>query len=113
MTRFLSAALAGLSLAAVPALAQTMTIEFAEADGTTAVWVFMEDGIAIGPDGMMATYTYDEAARTLCGEIEGGDPPRMCATFAEANEEPAVGDTSAYTTDAGTAGTATIIAIEE
>ncbi len=108
MKKYLIAAamVAGLS---APAFAGSMTVSFADAEGATQVWVLGDDGKATAPDGATVDYTYDEATMTLCAEVpEAG---QVCATFERAGEK--VGDTSNYTTNAGTAGVATITAMEE
>lgn len=102
-------AIAALGLAAAPAFAATMTVEFAGDDGETQAWSFDDaTSTATGPDGSTTSYTWDEAAKTLCAATEEGD---LCATFEEAGS--AVGDSSAYTANNGSSGTATITAIAE
>ncbi|MEL6324394.1 MAG: hypothetical protein AAFQ84_09230, partial [Pseudomonadota bacterium] len=76
--------------------------------GETQVWSFNSDtGMATTGD-ITVPFTYDEASRTICGEMEDG---KICATFEEAAEQ-VVGATSAYTTSDGNSGTATITAME-
>ena len=84
MRKFLGLAAASL-LAAAPALAGSMTVEFA-ADGQTDVFV-----VTLVDDG---TYTASDGS---AGEAS----------------EPAVGDTRAFTDTAGMTGIATITAIAE
>lgn len=102
-----TAIMVGLS---APAFAASMTVSFASDDGTTQVWVLGDDGKATAPDGSIVDYTYDEEAMKLCAEVP--DAGQVCATFETATEGK-VGDSSAYTTSAGTAGTATITAVTE
>jgi len=101
-----AAMVAGLS---APAFAGSMTVSFAGDDGVTQVWVLGDDGKATAPDGSIVDYSYDEAALKLCAEVP--DTGQVCATFESAGEK--VGDSSKYTTNAGTSGTATITAMEE
>jgi len=104
---------AATAMFAMPAMAAKMTISFANDDGNTVVMTFDQatmKGSVEGVDGEF-DYTYDAEARKLCGDATGEG--EVCATFAEANEAPAVGDTSAYTTSDGGSGTATITALEE
>lgn len=93
-----------------PAFAASMTVSFAGDDGTTQVWTLGDDGKATAPDGSVVDYTYDEATRTLCAQVP--DAGEVCATFESAGEG-VVGETSRYTTSAGTAGTATVTAVSE
>ena len=104
MRKFLGLAAASL-LAAAPALAGSMTVEFA-ADGQTDVFVvtLVDDGTYTASDGSAGTYTWDEATQTLCGTSEAGE---VCATFDGEASEPAVGDTRAFTDTAGMTGIAT------
>ena len=108
MKKTLIATLAATLLAA-PAFASSMTVSFANADGSTQVWTLGDDGKATSPEGMVADYTYDEATMTLCAEIP--DLGEVCATFESAGE--AVGDTSNYTLSNGATGVATVTAVEE
>ena len=109
--------LATLTLAAAalatPALAGTMTISFANDSGETVVMTFDDaTGTATveGQEGSFP-YTFDADANQLCGDATGEG--EVCATFAEKNEAPTVGDTGAYTTSDGGSGTATITAMSE
>ena len=109
--------LATLTLAAAalatPALAGTMTISFANDSGETVVMTFDQatmKGSVEGAEGEF-DYTWDAETKTLCGDATGEG--EVCATLAEANEPPAVGDASAYTTSDGGSGTATITAMSE
>ena len=109
----LSVMTAAAAMLAMPAMAQKMTISFASDDGNTVEITFNQatmKGSAEGLDGEF-DYTWDAETRTLCGD--GTGQGETCATFAEANETPAVGDTSAYTTSYGGSGTATITALED
>lgn len=109
-------ALAAVGLFAAPALAQSMTIEFAPDEGEAAVWMFESTsetgGVYTAPDGTTGPYTWDAEAATLCGTMEETGE-EVCATFDEVGEEPAVGDTTGYTASDGTSGTATITAMSE
>ncbi|MEM7661147.1 MAG: hypothetical protein AAF292_02770 [Pseudomonadota bacterium] len=101
---------AALAFAAAPAFATKTTIEFASDDGTTVTMTFDDEtGMATDGDGNSIPYTYDEAAATICGQSPDGE---ICATFTDTETEPAVGVSSAYTTNTGVGGTATITAIE-
>ena len=100
--------------ASMPAFAQTMTIEFAPDDGSDALAITFDqsNGKATMPDGSVQDYTWDEATATICStppEAEG----EVCATFADGASEPSIGLTSAYTTNVGGAGSATITAMSE
>ncbi|MEO0882043.1 MAG: hypothetical protein AAFY34_04875 [Pseudomonadota bacterium] len=99
-----------LAFAAAPAFATKTTIEFVPDDGPTVVMTFDDEtNMATDGDGNTIPYTYDEASATICGQSPDGE---ICATFADTGTEPAVGVSSAYTTNTGTTGTATITAIE-
>lgn len=110
MKKLVAIAAASAALA-MPAMAMTMTISFAPADGD-AVVVSLDDSTMKstieGVDGEF-DYTWDEATRTLCSGTPDGE---VCATF-ESAEPPAVGSSSAYTTNTGSSGTATITAMSE
>lgn len=107
MKKIMSMALAAAFIAA-PAFAASMTVSFANDDGTTQEWTLNDDGTAVSGD-LNTTYTYDEAAMKLCADIP--DAGSVCATFDSAGT--AVGDTSTYTLSTGGGGTATITAMEE
>lgn len=94
---------------ALSATAQTKIIEFADDTGESQVWTLRDDGTATGPDGVEASYTYDEATKTLCAEVlELG---KVCVQGeAEIHE---VGDSTRYVDSDGASGTATILALEE
>ena len=103
---------AATAMFAMPAMAGTMTISFANEDGTTQVMTFDDStntATVEGVDGSFA-YTWDAEAGKLCGNPTGEG--EVCATFAE-KAEPSVGATSAYTTSEGASGTATITAMSE
>lgn len=107
MKKFITAAIAAGFIAA-PAFAASITVSFANDDGTTQEWTFDGEGTATTGD-MSVAYTFDEAAGVLCADIpEQGE---VCATFDGAAEN--VGDTAGYTLSTGGGGTATIIAMEE
>lgn len=103
--RLLLAAGAALSFAALPALAESTTVEFVGADGVTSVIVFNADGTALMEDGTSVPYTMDKETKTLCGTTDEGE---ICATFDELGEE--VGFSTGFTNTAGQSGTATITA---
>lgn len=103
--RFLLAAGAALSFAALPALAESTTVEFAGEDGTIAVVVFNADGTALMEDGTSIPYTKDKETKTICGTMPDGE---LCATFDELGED--VGFSTGFTNTAGQTGIATITA---
>ncbi|MEO1476596.1 MAG: hypothetical protein AAFS13_09460 [Pseudomonadota bacterium] len=106
----LIAASAVFALTAAPAFATKTTIEFVPDEGETVVMTFDDEaGTATDGAGNTMPYTYDEASATICGQSPDGE---ICATFADTGTEPAVGVSSAYTTNTGSGGTATITAIE-
>ena len=109
MKKFIAAAMAAAVIAA-PAYAATLTISFANDDGTTSVWSFdQETSKASNGEGIETDYTWDEDTLTLCAAVpDAGD---LCATFE--SQGTAVGDTSKYTLSTGGGGTATITGIEE
>ena len=107
MKKFFAAAIAAGFIAA-PAFAASITISFANDDGSTQVWTFDGEGTATSGD-MSAPYTWDESAAKLCATVpEQGE---ICAVFDSVAE--AVGDSSTYTLSNGGTGTATITAMEE
>ena len=103
-------AIAVAGMIAMPAFAASITVSFANDDGTTSVWTFDDEtNMATTADGIEAPYTFDAEAMTLCAEIpEAGE---VCATFESAGE--AVGDTSRYTLSSGGGGLATLTAMSE
>ena len=103
--KFLMAAGAALSLAALPAFAGSTTVEFAAADGTTTIVVFNDDGTATVGGSDPLPYTMNNDTKTVCGETPDGE---LCATFDELGDE--VGFSTSYTNTAGESGTATITA---
>lgn len=108
MKKFVSAALAAAFLAA-PAFAASITLSFANDDGTTQEWTFdSETNMATAGD-LEVPYTWDEDAATLCADIP--DQGEVCATFSEVAQ--AVGESSPYTLSIGGGGTATITAMSE
>ena len=107
MKKFLAAALAAGFIAA-PAFAASITVSFANDDGTAQEWTFDGEGTATSGD-ITASYTFDEEAGVLCADIpEQGE---VCATFDGVAEK--VGDTAGYTLSTGGTGTATITAMTE
>ena len=83
MKLFLAAS-AAITLFALPAMAQSTTVEFASSDGTTALVVFYENGTASMDGGDPIPYTMDEESKTICGQTPEGD---ICATFDELGED--------------------------
>ncbi|WP_300423012.1 hypothetical protein [uncultured Hyphomonas sp.] len=106
MKLFLAASTA-ITLFALPAMAQSTTVEFASSDGTTALVVFYENGTASMDGGDPIPYTMDEESKTICGQTPEGD---ICATFDELGED--VGFSTGFTNTAGQSGTATITAAD-
>ena len=107
MKKFLVVALAA-GLMAAPSWAASITISFANDDGSTQVWTFDGEGTATMGD-VSAAYTWDADARVLCADIpEQGE---ICVTFDSVAE--GVGESSTYTASTGGTGTATITAMEE
>ena len=77
MKRLLAVALAAGFIAA-PSWAASITISFANDDGTTQVWTFDGEGTATMGE-VTAAYTWDEETRVLCADIpEQGE---ICVTF--------------------------------
>ena len=106
--KILMAAGAALSLAALPAFAGSITVQFVAADGTTSIVVFDEDNDMATMDGAdPIPYTMDQDTRTVCGHTPDGD---LCATFDEIGDE--VGFSTGYTNTEGVTGTATITAMD-
>ena len=100
---------AAAALLTAPAFAASMTVSFANDDGTIQVWTLDDTGKATAGDGTVVDYTYDDEGKVLCAAIpDAGD---VCATFDTAGEN--VGDTSTYTLSSGGTGTATITAVTE
>ncbi len=111
MKKFIALTAATAALA-MPAIAGTMTISFANDNGETVVMTFDDATMTAtveGAEGSFA-YTWDAEANKLCGDATGEG--EVCATFAE-KAEPAVGVSSAYSTSDGGSGTATITAMAE
>lgn len=107
MKKFLAAALAAGFIAA-PAFAATITVSFANDDGTTQEWTFDGEGTATSGD-VSAAYTFDEESGVLCATMP--DESEICATFDSVADE--VGESSTYTLSTGGSGTATITAMTE
>lgn len=99
---------AAVAFTAAPAFAGKITIAFAP-DGAAPFSITLDDATktVAGPEGS-APYTFDNTTNTLCVTIE----PEVCATFAGEAKPPVLGDTSTYTSNNGSAGTATIVSIE-
>ncbi|MEM1138805.1 MAG: hypothetical protein AAGF19_04455 [Pseudomonadota bacterium] len=96
-------------LFAAPAFGAVITIEFAEEGGETISYAFDDSTMTVTnlSTDESFPYTYDEAAKTVCGEAAAG---KICATFENTGEE--VGFTTPYTNTEGAKGTATITAVE-
>lgn len=112
MKKVLISAITAAALAA-PAFAASVTLKFDNADGSSVTMTFDDatmTGTVEGVDGSFA-YTWDADTNTICGDATGEG--EVCATFDSANNPPAVGDTSAYTTSDGGSGTATVTAVSE
>ena len=108
MKKFITAALAAGFIAA-PALAATVTVSFANDDGTTQVWTF-DDATNMATMGdISAPYTFDQEAGVLCADIP--EPGAVSATFDGVAQ--AVGESAGYTLSTGGSGTATITAMAE
>lgn len=101
-------AIAGLALIATPALASSTTVEFAGSNGQTTTVVFNSDGTASADGGAPSPYTVDQAAKKICGAVQGQE---LCVTFGEMGST--VGFSTTYTDTAGNSGTATITAVSE
>ena len=101
-------AIASLALLATPALAGSTTVQFTTTDGQSTVVVFDTNGTASANGGAPSPYTVDQAAKTICGQVQGQE---ICVTFAEMGS--AVGFTTTYTNTVGNSGTATITAVSE
>lgn len=98
-----------LGLTAGPALAAQITVEFARADGTVTVAVFDDVASTVTIDANTVPYTLDPATKTLCAAAPDGE---MCVVFAELVSPMTVGFTTAYETNTGMSGVATVTAIE-
>ena len=98
---------------ALPAMAGTMTISFANDDGTTSVMTFDDATMTATLEGADGTfdYTWDAEANAICGDPLGEG--EICATFTEKEQSVAVGTASAYTLSTGGGGTATVTAVSE
>ncbi|NQY96508.1 MAG: hypothetical protein HRT82_05045 [Henriciella sp.] len=107
MKKMITAAIAA-GFVAAPAFAASITVSFANDDGTTAEWTFDGEGTATSGD-VSTSYTWDEEAMKLCADVpEQGE---ICATFDAVADE--VGETAGYTLSNGGSGTATITAMSE
>lgn len=106
MKKFPGAAIA-CALLATPALAG-YKVEFKRDSGETNVVTLDGAGSATLANGQTVPCTYDEATLTMC--FVAPDQKR-CVTFAEAKEDPKVGDSVRYTADDGAQGTATVLEI--
>ncbi|MEM9054878.1 MAG: hypothetical protein AAGB16_06095 [Pseudomonadota bacterium] len=108
MKKTLIAAMAA-GLLAAPAFAATITVEFANDDGTTQEWTFDDAAGTATTGDISVPYTYDAEALKLCADIP--QQGEVCATFE--SQGTAVGDASKYTLSTGGSGTATIKAMSE
>ena len=97
--------------AMIAAPASAYTIEFKRDSGETNTVTLDGAGTATIADGTQVPYTYDEATLTMCFQVSADQ--KSCATFAEANPEPKVGDSVRYKSNDGAEGTATVIALPE
>ena len=105
----LSAAVA--ALLATPAVARVITVEFKNDKGETNVISFDDaTNKATNADGASYDYTYDEAARKLCGTPEGGE---ICVTFEGEAGEVKAGLSGPYTASNGNKGVATVTEVKE
>ncbi|MEQ9146033.1 MAG: hypothetical protein RLO08_16925 [Parvibaculaceae bacterium] len=105
-------ALAAAVLFSTSVYANVITVKFEPTEGDAVTFAFDTEAntstnVATGETG---PYTFDEAANKICGAAPDGS--EVCATFDGPAGEPKVGDSGAYTTNTGTAGTATIVSIE-
>lgn len=98
---------------AMPAIAGTMTISFANDDGSNPVMTFDDETMMATMEGVEKpfAYTWDAEANSICGDPLGEG--EVCATFTETETNIAVGTTSAYTLSTGGGGTATVTAVSE
>ena len=112
MKKLLSLSAAAAALA-MPAIAGTMTISFANDDGTTSVMTFDDSTMTATLEGAEGSfpYTWDAEANAICGDPLGEG--EVCATFTESETNVAVGTSSAYTLSSGGGGTATVTAVSE
>lgn len=108
MKKFLAAVLAAGFIAA-PAFAASITVSFANDDGTSQEWTFDGEGTATSGD-ITASYTMDEEAGVLCATMP--DETEVCVTFDEQVAQE-VGASSTYSLSTGGTGTATITALSE
>ena len=67
MKKMITAAIAAGFIAA-PAFAASITVSFANDDGTTAEWTFDGEGTATSGD-LSTSYTWDEEAMKLCADV--------------------------------------------
>lgn len=102
-----------ITLAAIAAIiaapASAMTIEFKRDSGEAQTVTLDGAGTATTADGAQLPYTYDADSLTMCFQVSA--EAKQCATFAEGNPEPSVGDSVRYTTNDGAEGTATVVAL--
>jgi len=108
MKKLVIAAVASAFIVA-PAFAGKVTVSFADDSGETRVVTFDDSTMMATESGVESPYTFDPEAGKLCATVETKE---ICVTFAEVLPEPAVGDTSAFTTNTGGSGIATITAVE-
>lgn len=108
MKKFIAAALSAAFIAA-PAFAASITVSFANDDGTTTEITFDQETSMATTSGVSMPYTWDAETSTVCADMP--DVGEVCATFESVAE--AVGDTAKYTLSVGGGGTATITAMSE
>ncbi len=99
------------ALMATAASAAVTTIEYTLADGDKVTIAYDDATSTATTNGDAATarpYTWDEATSTVCSaDAEGKE---VCATFENAGQE--AGHTTAFSTNDGRSGSATILTIE-
>lgn len=108
MKKLIIAAVASAFVVA-PAFAAKITVSFADDSGATRVVTFDDVEMTATEGENVSPYTFDQDAGELCATVDGGD---ICVTFTELKAKPSVGDTTGFTVNDGSSGTATITAIE-
>lgn len=97
--------------AAMPALAAANVIKFEPTGSDESLTItFNDDGTMATDTGATGTFTWDEVTLTICGTFDGAEGEN-CATFAEVSDE--VGFSTTYTAKDGSAGTATLVEVQE
>jgi hypothetical protein len=109
MRKLLTLAALG-ALIAGPALADSMTFEFAaEGEDGVLVATFVDDGTYKASDDSAGTYVWDLETATLCATSDAGE--ETCVTFEDISQQPVVGLTTPFTATNGAKGIATITAM--